>query len=113
MHTDRYLHFSSHHHSHQEGLVRCRYDRARGIMKDATNLEAEKVHLSGALQQNVYPAAFIRAAPQYSKPRERDPEEVQGEGKPTSMMLPYVPGNSERIRKACRNYSIRVVFDLA
>ena len=26
------------------------------------------------------------------------------------MMLPYVAGVSERIRKECRNYNIRVVF---
>ena len=65
---------------------------------------------SGALKRNGYPGAFVRAASQKSKPRERDPEEAQGEGKPTLMMLPYVAGVSERIRKACRNYNIRVVF---
>ena len=37
-------------------------------------------------------------------------QEAQGEGKPTLMILPYVAGVSERIRKACRNYNIRVVF---
>ena len=78
--------------------------------KEASNLETEKAHLSGALQQNGYPAAFVRAASQESKPQERDPEEAQGEGKPTLMMLPYVAGVSERIRKACRNYNIKVVF---
>ena len=108
-HTDRYLHFSSHHPTHvKKGLVRCLYDRARNITKEASNLETEKAHLSGALQRNGYPAAFVRAASQESKPRERDPEE--GEGKPTLMMLPYVAGVSERIRKACRNYNIKVVF---
>ena len=30
--------------------------------------------------------------------------------KHTLMMLPYVAGVSERIRKACRNYNIKVVF---
>ena len=101
-HTDRYLHFSSHHPTHvKKGLVRCLYDRARNITKEASNLETEKAHLSGALQRNGYPAAFVRAASQESKPRERDPEEAQGEGKPTLMMLPYVAGVSERIRKAC------------
>ena len=110
-HTDRYLHFSSHHPTHvKKGLVRCLYDRARNITKEASNLEAEKAHLSGALKRNGYPGAFVRAASQKSKPRERDPEEAQGEGKPTLMMLPYVAGVSERIRKACRNYNIRVVF---
>ena len=68
------------------------------------------MHLSGALQRNGYTAAFIRAASKESKPRKRDPEEVQGEGKPTLMVLPHVAGVSERIRKACRNYKIRVVF---
>ena len=90
--------------------VRCLYDRARNITKEASNLEAEKAHLSGALKWNGYPGAFIRAASQKSKPRERDPEEAQGQGNPTLMMLPYVAGVSERIRKACRNYNIRVVF---
>ena len=73
-------------------------------------LDAEKAHLSGALKRNGYPTAFVRAASQESKPRERDPEEAQGEGKPTLMMLPYVAGVSERIRKTCRNYNIKVVF---
>ena len=90
-HTDRYLHFSSHHPTHvNKGLVRCLYDRARNITKVESNLEAEKAHLSGALKRNGYPAAFVRAASQESKPREREPEEAQGEGKPTLMMLPYV-----------------------
>ena len=43
-------------------------------------------------------------------PRELDQETEQGEGKPTLMMLPYVAGVSERIRKAYRSYNIRVVF---
>ena len=75
----------------------------RSITKEAPNLEAEKAHLSGALQWNGYPAAFVRAASQESKPREHDPEESQGEGKPTLMMLPYVAGVNVRIRKACWN----------
>ena len=86
-HTDRYLHFSSHNPTHvKKGLVRCLYDRARNITKEASNLKTEKAHLSGALQRNGYPAAFVRAASQESKPRERDPEEAQGEGKPTLMI---------------------------
>ena len=49
-HTDRYLHFSSHHPTHvKKELVRCLYDRARIITKEASNLETEKAHLSGAL----------------------------------------------------------------
>ena len=93
--TDRYLHFNFHHPTHiKNGLVKCLYDRARSITKEASNLEAEKAHLSGALQQNGYPAAFVRAASQDNKPRERDPEGAQGEGKPTLMTLPCLAGVS-------------------
>ena len=110
-HTDRYLHFSSHHPTHvKKGLVRCLYDRARSIMKETTNLKTEKAHLAGALQCNGYPAAFVKAASVETTPRELDREAEQGEGKPTLMMLPYVADISERIRKACRSYNIRVVF---
>ena len=43
-----HLHFNSHHPTHvKKGLVRCLYDRARNITKEASNLEAEKAHLSG------------------------------------------------------------------
>ena len=55
-----------------------------------------------------YPTAFIKAASKESTTRECEPE-VE-EGKPTLMLLPYVEGVSERIRKACRNLNIRVVF---
>ena len=75
-----------------------------------TNLKTEKAHLAGgALQRNGYPAAFVKAASIETTPRELDQEAEQGEGKPT-LMLPYVAGVSERIRKACRSYNIRVVF---
>ena len=36
-HMDRYLHFNSHHPTHvKKGLVRCLYDRARSITKEAS-----------------------------------------------------------------------------
>ena len=65
---------------------------------EASDLETEKAHLSGALQRNGYPAAFVRAASRESKPRERDPEKAQGERKPTLMKIRYVAGVSERIK---------------
>ena len=58
--------------------LRPRQEHDEGSIK-ASNLEAEKAHLSGALQRNGYPAAFVRSASQESKPREREPEEAQGE----------------------------------
>ena len=90
--------------------LRPRQDHHKGSFESG-NGEGPPLWCLAALQRNGYPAAFVRAAAsQESKPRERDPEEAQGEGKPTLMMLPYVAGVSERIRKACRNYNIKVVF---
>ena len=44
-HTERYLHFSSHHPTHvKKGLVRCLYDCARNITKEASNLESGASH---------------------------------------------------------------------
>ena len=73
-------------------------------------LKTEKASLAGALQCNGYHLAFVRAASKHSTPREHDPKTEQEEGKPTLMMLPYVACISERIKQACRNYNIRVVF---
>ena len=39
-HMDRYLHFNSHHPTDvKKGLVRCLYDCARNITKEASNLD--------------------------------------------------------------------------
>ena len=76
-HTDKYLHFNSQHPTHvKKGQVAkvLLHDRTRNITKEASNLEAEKAYLSGALQQNGYPVAFIRAASQESKPQECAPK---------------------------------------
>ena len=58
-------------------------------------------------QHNGSPPTIVRAASKQSTPRELDPKAEQGEGKATSMMLPYLAGIIERIKKA---YSISVVF---
>ena len=83
-------------HPHQE---RCLYNCTRSITKQATNLKMEKAHFADTLQQNGYPAAFVRAASIETTPRELNRERKQGEGKPTLMMLPHVAGISERIKK--------------
>ena len=77
-HTNRYLHFQSHHPTHvRRGLVRCLYDRARSITTSPNSLQRdrassistspnslqrEKVHLVSVLKCNGYPSAFIHAS---------------------------------------------------
>ena len=56
-HTDRYLHFESHHPTHvKRGMVRCLHDRAREITSTQDNLQKEVDHLARVLKQNGYPA---------------------------------------------------------
>ncbi len=50
-HTDRYLHFRSHHPNHvKRGVVRCLYQRARRITNTSENLKEEEKHLHKVLQ---------------------------------------------------------------
>ena len=115
-HTDRYLHFQSHHPAHvKRGLVKCFHNRARGIISSQNNLQKELDHLARVLRQNGYPTNFICSPfappppPQVldtSSP-ERDQEK---ENRPPVMIIPYDVGMSENIRHACRKFYIRVVF---
>ncbi len=54
-HTDRYLHFMSHHPNHvKRGIVRCLYQRARRVTNMSENLKKEEKHLHKVLQSNGY-----------------------------------------------------------
>ena len=62
-HTDRYLHFSSHHPRHvKRGLVKCLYDRAERVITDSGNLGKERKHLRTVLNINRYTRRFISSA---------------------------------------------------
>ena len=56
MHTDRYLHFESHHPIHvKKGTVRCLYNRARNLMQRNESLKEEESHLMKTFIGNGYP----------------------------------------------------------
>ena len=111
-HTDRYLHFESHHPTHvKRGVVRCLHDRARGVISTQDNLQKEVDHLARVLKQNGYPANFIcnaSAPPTQETADVSSPEEEQEKG--PLVVIPYVAGMSEDIRRVCRKFNIRVVF---
>ena len=66
-HTDRYLHFGSHHPRHvKRGLVRCLFDRASAVTLDRKNLGKERKHLRTVLRTNGYPGKFISSATAYT-----------------------------------------------
>ena len=113
-HTDRYLHFKSHHPTHvKRGVVRCLHDRAREIISTKDNLQKEVDHLATVLKQNGYPTNFIRnaSAPltqETADTSSRDEEQEEERG--PLVVIPYVAGKSEDIRRVCRKFNIRVVF---
>ena len=109
---ERYLHFKSHHPTHvKRGVVRCLHDRAIGNISTQDNLQKEDDHLARVLKQNGYPANFIRnasAPPTQETAVVNGPEEGQEKG--PLVVIPYVAGMSEDIRRVCRKFIIRVVF---
>ena len=114
-HTDRYLHFRSHHPTHvRRGLVRCLFNRARSITTSPDSLQKEEGHLASVLKCNGFPSAFIRASstPPTQPAEDTRREQPEGRDKPPLVVLPYVSGASEDIRHVCGWYNLRVVFRL-
>ena len=76
--------------------------------------------LTTTFRQNSYPLPFIRAIsssiqkpstpPEEEPDEEPDDEESQKEEKQPLAVIPYVSGVSERIRKACEKYNLKIVF---
>ena len=108
-HTDRYLHFNSHHSPHvKRGLIKCLSNRASSIVKDSTQLTKEHTHLSKVLRLNGYPKAFIDSTiSTHTHTRDRQTDDRQPVG---TVSIPYISGISEDIRRICRRFNIRVAF---
>ena len=101
--------FQSHHPVHvKRGLVRCLYDGARNIVQSGCDLQREKQQLGEVLRSNSYPAGFIGRS---SEPTPRDTDNRGPVEAPrATMVIPYVAGMSEDIRRICRGHNIRVAF---
>ena len=104
----------SHHPTHvKRGVERCLHDRAREIISTQDNLQKEVDHLARVLKQNGYPANFIRDAstpPMQETADTSGHDEEQEREKEPLVMIPYVAGMSEDIRRVCRKFNVRVVF---
>ena len=60
--------------------------------------------------RNGYPRAFVCSAAAPQTPREPSDDDDNDTEKPPIAFLPYVAGVSERIRKVCQDFNIRMVF---
>ena len=76
------------------------YDRARRVVTDESDLLKEKKHLNQVLLNNGYLQSFINE--KHREVRQCDEENLE---KPL-VMIPYVSGLSEDIRRICRCYGI-------
>ncbi|XP_072042908.1 uncharacterized protein [Amphiura filiformis] len=109
-HTDQYLNFESNHPvQHKLGVIQTLHHRADSIITD----QEEKLHVNKALEKCTfcnYPKwAFDRA----NKPKKarsdnnKDNANVETKGQ---IVLPYIKGTSEALRRTFSNYGVRVCF---
>ena len=73
----------------------------------------EEYHLTATFKQNGYPLLFtcaISLQRPTTPPEEELGEEESQEEKQPLAVIPYVSGVSERIRKACEKFNLKVVF---
>ena len=107
-HTDHYLHFSSHHpQSHKQSVVRTLYSRAASLSSSSLVRSTEEVHISEALQDNGYPREFIN----YNLRRPSNSQQIHQLTQPSAtVVLPYIQGQSESIRRILQQLDIRTIF---
>ena len=108
-HTDRYIHFSSHHHPRVfSGTVLCLKNRANNICSKE-NKTKEFEHLRKVFRQNGYPKKVIQRAlnrpPKPSQSETMDDDEESTDAK--KIFLPYVKGV---IEKVCHQLNIKTIF---
>ena len=109
-HTDRYLHFTSHHHGRQLlSSIRSLQDRAQNICTQTKRWE-ELTHLTDVFHSNGYPRPLVKCVLSKTPPaRSADGDNDSMEGI-KFLCLPYVKGISEKIEQGCQKLSIRAVF---
>ena len=101
-HTDRYLHYTSHHHGRQLlRAIRSLRDRAHNICTQPKRRE-ELRHLSTVFQSNGYPKRLVRRVLSKIPPNEPvgdDTSDTTDTKGPKVLCLPYVQGISEKIER--------------
>ncbi|KFD55539.1 hypothetical protein M513_03591 [Trichuris suis] len=109
-HSDRYLHFSSHHpRSVMRGVISGMVERARAIC-DEEFLAKELGHIKTTFFSNGYPAALISSATTHATAR---PEEHVPTHTAPLLILPYYNGLGEKIKRMGRTVGFQVYFKSA
>ena len=109
-HTDQYLNFASNHPlEHKLGVIQTLFHRAESVITDPDSVSKEKDHIEQALEKCGYPQwAFNRIKePKKPKPSANGNNSTTTKGQ---VVLPYVKGISEALRRNFNKYGIRVCF---
>jgi hypothetical protein len=109
-HTDQYLHFSSNHPlEHKFGVINTLFHRADTVISNPQAIVEEKQHVTQALSKCGYPQwAFNKInKPKPEKPSANKDSTVKSRGQ---IVLPYVKGISEALRRNFNKFGIRVSF---
>ena len=87
-HTDRYLHFDSHHPTHvRRGVVKSLYDRARRVTTGDDNLQREIEHLNKVFYNNGYPNKFVADSARPLARVQQDGSQSEDKGRHTVVIL--------------------------
>ena len=117
-HIDQYLNFQSNHHlEHKRGVVKTLAYRAKTVVSEREDRRKELEHLRGALKCNGYPNWILRELKEdNSDEREvKRPEPVtetsdKERNKKIPVVIPYIKGFSEQIRRVLGKYGIPTYF---
>ena len=107
-HTHRYLDFSSHHPTaHKVAVVRTLQCRAMAISSSPNAADQELSNITEVLTANGYPKRFISRVCQ----RPRTSSITRNHHTPdTSIVIPYISGFSEAVRRVLATVNVRVTF---
>ena len=107
-HTDQNLAYDSHHpQSVKRGIVKCLYERAKRLVTKPYVISEDKKHMSSVLVFNGYPSSLLQKLTKTGKPN--NSAEPANEFK-AAMVLPYVKGLSEQLRRCLQQQGVGAVF---
>ena len=106
-HTDQYLQYSSHHPlSHKLSVIRTLFSRADVLSSDALEKTSEDLHITDALIENGYPRNLVQNTyKQQNRVTERTTQQPS-----TKVIIPYIQGQSEAIRRVLKDLDIQTCF---
>ncbi|XP_078582762.1 uncharacterized protein LOC144865701 isoform X2 [Branchiostoma floridae x Branchiostoma japonicum] len=112
-HTDQYLNFQSEHPlEHKLSVVRTLFHRAETVITDPQDKQKEKLHITQALKTCGYPTWAIEKATAPKPPSPSDTTQNNASrGKNRGIVvLPYVKGVSEGLRRIFTSHGIKTCF---